>query len=402
MGYLCKYLPQEGWCPIVLTEDLPMHVFRFLKGDTKVQYIRYRRFGNSMNAKINRLWLVLMDLLFGVKDRRMYREAMRIAREKHFDLVLCSSYRVFPLPAALRVAHKLHLPLIVDLRDIIEQCAANEFINAKLHNLLGIEKILVATYKRSLLRKRNRVLRAANCITTVSPWHVNILKQYNPSVELIYNGFDPEIFYPAPVSNNRFCITYTGRMFNTALRDPSLLFEAVSRLAREKNILPQTFRIQWFTDKKSRHIIHEAAQSYEIMDYMDFYDYVPAAEVPAILNRSAVLLILTNKSGEDGPNGIMTTKFFEAIAVGRPVLCVRGDEGCLEAVINKTGTGISAHHANEVYNFLLSLYNQWLDTGFTTITSKHEDIQLFSRKSQTHRFAEIFEIMTTNELNFKP
>jgi glycosyltransferase involved in cell wall biosynthesis len=393
MGYICKYLPHAGWRPTVITEEMPLRVFEFLKGETEVHYIRYRLFGDGLRAKTNRLWVVLTDLLFGVKDRRMYREAMRIVENRCFEVVFCSSFRVFPLPAALRVAHHLRLPLIVDIRDIIEQCADNEFIDVKLPRLLGLEKVLVFAYRRLLLSKRNRVLRAANYITTVSTWHVEVLKRYNPAVELIYNGFDPEMFYPAPVANSRFCIAYTGRMFNIALRDPSLLFEAVRRLANEKLITPQTFRIQWFTDEESRLVVCEAAQAFDIMDYMDFYGYAPAAEVPAILNKSAVLLILTNKSGDGGPNGIMTTKFFEAIAVERPILSVRGDEGCLEAVINNLRAGLSAHNANEVYDFLLSLYNQWLATGYTTVASDREAIQLFSRKSQALRFAELFMLV---------
>jgi len=392
MGYICKYLAQEGlWRPTVITEETPLRVFEFLKGDTEVHYIRYRRFGDGWGAQVERLWVVLTDLLFGVKDRRMYREALRVAQERRFEVVLCSTFRVFPLPSALRCARRLGIPLVADIRDIIEQCADNEFIDVKIPRLLGLGKLFIALYRRLLLYRRNRALRAADSITTISPWHVNVLKRYNSSVELIYNGYDPEMFYPAPVSNERFCITYTGRIFNLALRDPSLLFEAVRRLDAEGAISSQTFRIQWFTDDLSRSLISAEALRYGLSAYMDFYGYAPAAEIPAILNRSAILLILTNKAGEGGPNGIMTTKFFESIAVERPVLCVRGDEGCLEEVIRRTNAGLSAHTADEVYDFLLYYYRQWLSTGYTTIASAHAEIALFSRKAQARRFAELFE-----------
>jgi glycosyltransferase involved in cell wall biosynthesis len=391
MGYLCKYLAKEGWQPSVITEETPLRLFTFLKGDTEVRYIRFRRYYDGLGAKVERLWMIIAELLFGFKERRVYREAMEIAQSRRFDVVLCSTFRVFPLPAAQRLAQRLKLPLIADIRDIIEQCADNEFIDVKIPRLLGVEKLLVAVYRGLLLKRRNKALSAAQCITTVSPWHVKILKQFNTNVELIYNGFDPELFFPAPVADFRFCITYTGRIFNIALRNPALLFEAVAKLDKERVIDTQTFYVQWFTDEESRVLIEKTATEHGVTDYMEYYGYAPAVEIPAILNRSAILLILTNKSGEGGPNGIMTTKFFEAIAVERPILCVRGDEGCLEDVINSTRAGLSAHNSEEVYNYIKKLYNQWLQTGFTTVNSNRNEIERFSRKSQSLQFIEIFE-----------
>ena len=37
------------------------------------------------------------------------------------------TYRTFPLPAAQYIAEKYHLPLVIDLRDIVEQYASNEY-----------------------------------------------------------------------------------------------------------------------------------------------------------------------------------------------------------------------------------------------------------------------------------
>ena len=126
----------------------------------------------------------------------MYKEARKLVKNNKIDLVLCSSFRTFPLPAALKVATKYKLPLVVDLRDIIEQYTGDEFIAHSLPSLLGLNRLFISVFKRKSLRDRNRVLKKADYVTTISPWHVDILKQYNTNVELIYNGFDPELFYP--------------------------------------------------------------------------------------------------------------------------------------------------------------------------------------------------------------
>jgi glycosyltransferase involved in cell wall biosynthesis len=400
MGYLCKYLRRAGWEPTVVTEDLPDGAFAFLKGDTEVVPIRYYRAGQPFVRKLEWGCLLLLDVLFGCKDRRMYRGALKLVGKHAYRLVLCSTYRTFPLPAARRIARKAGLPLAVDLRDIVEQGAGNEFIAHSLPRLWGLEKRVAALFLKHGLKRRNRVLRDAACITTVSPWHAAFLKTYNARVELIYNGYDPELFYPAHVRSERFCITYTGRVINTALRNPGLLFEAVARLAAERAIAPDTFRLCWYTDEKSRQLVAREAGKHGLAEYMDFCGYVPASRIPEALNRSAILLLLTNRAGEAGPNGIMTTKFFEALAVGKPILCVRGDEGCLEETILRTRSGLSAHRAEEVYRFIQTHYRQWQLTGETGVDANREEVGKFSRQAQAGQFIRIFEQIASQPPDF--
>ena len=139
----------------------------------------------------------------------------RVARERlrkgGFIGVLSSTYRTFPLPVALMMAREFHLPLIADHRDIIEQYASDEFISRPFHTLPFIDRWITRIYRSHLLKSRNKALRQANHVTTVSPWHVEQLAKINSNVSLIYNGYDPEIFYPKIEKTERFNMTYTGR-----------------------------------------------------------------------------------------------------------------------------------------------------------------------------------------------
>jgi hypothetical protein len=87
----------------------------------------------------------------------------------------------------------------------------------------------------------------------------------------------------------------------------------------------------------------------------------------------------------------MTTKFFEALAVQRPILCVQGDEGCLEETIRLTRAGLSAHNVAETRQFIEQYYKQWLASGQTTIDADRAEIEKFSRKTQAEQFIRIFE-----------
>jgi len=229
-------------------------------------------------------------------------------------------------------------------------------------------------------------------VTTVSPWHVAVLSRYNADTQLIYNGFDPEIFYPAPMQSDVFYITYTGRVVSVAMNNPELLFKAVSKLVSEGIISPDLFKIRWFTNEKSRKIIYEESMKYpDIKEYMLYSDYVSAEEVARVLNESSILLILTNKVGQNGPKGIMATKFFEDLAVGKPVLSVRGDEDCLEDVINHTKSGLSAHNVDEVYDFIKHYYLMWKTKHIITNQPDMAEIQHFSRSEQAKQFIHILD-----------
>jgi glycosyltransferase involved in cell wall biosynthesis len=392
MGYLCKYLRKNGWRPVVVTEYMEEDLFSFLaEKDAEVYTVRYYRW-KGLAGKIEWGWTFLRDLLFGYKDRRMYREALKIVEKHRFDLVLCSTYRTFPLPAARRLAAKARLPLLVDLRDIIEQYTGNEFIARPLPKIFGLDRVIASAFRTGNLRIRNGILRGAAGVTTVSPWHVSVLEKYNANTHLIYNGYDPDVFYPSGVKSDTFYITYTGRLLSTAMRDPDLLFRAVEKLSEEGVISPDLFQIRWFTDGQSRETVRRAAGRYARVDAcMKYFDYVPASEIPRLLNESAILLLLTNKSGAGGPKGVMTTKFFESLAVGKPILCVRGDEGCLEETIRRTRSGLSAHSVDEVCEFIQTHYLRWKKGLPSENPSDKDQVKKFSRETQARQFIRIFE-----------
>jgi len=143
-------------------------------------------------------------------------------------------------------------------------------------------------------------------------------------------------------------------------------------------------------DKKSKEIIHDLAQKYGIVDFVDVFDTVPSTEIPKILNNSSILLLLANKStGENAPKGIMGTKIFEYLAVEKPILCVRNDEDCLEKTIKSANAGLSASNEEEVKVFILEKFAQWQKNGHTHQSVNQAFVQQFSRKQQAEEFAEV-------------
>jgi len=327
------------------------------------------------------------DYLFNLSDHLLYKEAIKRLNGASFDLVFCTSYYIFPLLCGEKLSHFFHIPLYIDLRDIMEQ-------NAKPHGFAKIQQFFKLRWLNQW--RRNRILKNAAYITTVSPWHVKTLQKYNPNVELIYNGYDREQFIFQPIPTDRFIITYTGRLLDLSLRDPRLLFEAIKVLIKD-NDFEKNLTLQWYVDKESKRDVESLAQKYDLLKYMEIHDIISSDKMPEVLNHSSIVLVLSNKATEDGPHGIMTTKFYEALGCEKPILCVRSDEDCLAETIEKTNAGLAGTNIEDVKNFTLNIYQMWRDKGFTHQEISRTEKEKFTRQVQAKQFEQLFnQVYTKN------
>jgi glycosyltransferase involved in cell wall biosynthesis len=374
---LAQYLQHQGWQCTILTEECEQQAF-----NTDICPIY------QMPAYHN----LLADKLFYAKDQALYRYAVAHLDMSRFDLIFCSTYYYFPLLAAKQLAQRYHLPLVVDLRDIAEQWGNQPYFTRRLTPCKVLDYCIGKLYERKQLRLRNRILRFANAVTSVSPWHQQLLAQYNPHTYLIYNGYDEQHFVAKDVKTPFFQIAYLGKLYSTSLRDPRLLFAALQSLLAQGLIDPQLLRVRFHIDPDGQAQLHQLLQSYNLNQVIDIQGYIPRSEILDVMHQSSVLLVLTTQSTPQGTHGIMGTKFFENIGVEKPVLCVRSDEECLAQVIAQTNAGLAATTVEEVEHFLLNKYNEWLRNGYTrqAVTNKH----LFSRQHQAEQFIQIFNRIT--------
>jgi glycosyltransferase involved in cell wall biosynthesis len=391
MGYLCKYLPELGWKPIIVTEYSPQNIYANLHENQDITRINYYWSKSKVWQRLKYIFVFLADYLFNYKDMIISKKAKKIIKTKHIDVILVNSFRTFPALSAKRLSQKFNIPLIVDLRDIFEQSSNNEPISKRLSNSMFINNLIANRIRKKLLQQRNKILKKADAVTTVSEWHVKTLSKYNHNVKLIYNGFDADLFFYQTIKNEIFTIVFTGKVQSVEIKNPSLLFEAISHLSTEKKVDMTNIRLQFYLiDEKSKEIIRSFAQKYHVVDFVDIFDTVPSTEIPKILNSSSILLLLANSSiGENAPKGMMGTKIFEYLAVEKPILCVRNDEDCLEKTIKLANAGLAASDVEEVKEFILEKFAQWQKNGYTQQSVNKEFIQQFSRKRQAEQFADL-------------
>ena len=371
---LAQYLQDHGWQCTILTEECFQQAFA-----TDICPI------NQMPVYHN----LLADKLCYGKDKALYRYALEHLDMTAFDLIFCSTYYYFPLLAAQRLAQHFHLPLVVDLRDIAEQWGKASYFTRRLTPWKGLDYCIGKLYERKQLRMRNRVLKYAHAVTSVSPWHKQLLSQYNPHTHLIYNGYDEQVFVPRDVKAQQFQIAYLGKLYSTSLRDPRLLFAALHELLTEGLITQQDLRVLFHVDEAAKDQLHALAQEYHISHVVDIQGYIPRTQILEVMHLSSILLVLTTTSTPEGTHGIMGTKFFENMGVEKPILCVRSDEECLAQVIAQTQAGLAATTVEQVKTFVLDKYHEWQHMGFTRHAALHKE--LFTRQHQAQQFVEIFE-----------
>ena len=126
---------------------------------------------------------------------------------------------------------------------------------------------------------------------------------------------------------------------------------------------------------------------------MHYHNYVSTQEIPELLHQCSIALVLSHKADENGPHGIMTTKFFEALGVEKPVLCVPSDEECLADVIQQTNAGVAASTIEEVQTFILDKYAEWKANGYTRQAVNQEQKRLFTRQYQAQQFEKMFNTL---------
>lgn len=340
LRFLCDYLVQKGYDVTLLTEEdepLPFaHAY-------PIETIRMYN-GSTLEWAIKTVWTLLTDW-----HNRAFAKKILTAERSYsetVDVVLCTTFSDFPLGAAQRIAKALQVPLICDIRDLDEQVEDSRY---QYRHQQWWAMPFRRLYRAIHIRRRNKVLREANAITTVSPWHAEFIRQLNPNVSVVYNGFDAAQFYPKDIPSERFTITYIGSLFDW--QQPALT--------------------------KVKQAIEELHQSQIVLDiYTPQNNPIPHDQLGDAIRRSGIMLVLTSEH----THGMLTTKFYEALGCEKPVLCVPSDQGALADLLSYTHAGIATDDIDQIKAFILDKYHEWQQNGFTRQQTRHREA--FSREAQ--------------------
>lgn len=398
-----------GWSITVATEAIELwnstghgKIFEGIADPCPVWRIPLRKKYNVIES--------LGELFLETKERAFEREIVRRASGdtlQPFDLLVAFSYRSFPLGTAARLSQRWGIPVVMDCRDIVEQYAHEEFLPTFKAGNSCIKRLLLRQMRQQAIRQRTHFLKQSSAITTVSPWHKELLAAKHPDKEvaLFYNGFDRKLFAPRPpLSTPIFRILFTGRLLSLQRANPQPLFEALASPQFLPLCQEGKLEVVWYVDEHSKLLLREALQNSPkaVQGVQHIKSMVPFTEVPQRLGESSLVLLLASPETADGAHGIVSTKIFEAMAVGRPQLMILGDKGIAETLLTQAHTGKVAHSVKEVIQHLEYYYQEWVQQGYTTLQGANIDyITNFARDEIAQQYSCLLQQLVANSKNNK-
>jgi glycosyltransferase involved in cell wall biosynthesis len=235
---------------------------------------------------------------------------------------------------------------------------------------------------------RRLVSTAACTVNVTEVWSELDRELFGAPAHTIPNGFDPEEFAglgdPRP---GRFEVAYMGRV--DALQRIDVFLDGL-RLARERSggELDVTFVYRGY----GAGAVARLAERAGVAAMVDVGAHTDRPRALALMRGAHVLLLLSIE-GEDEfyRRGFYPAKTFEYFGAGRPILCVPGDGGVLDALLRDTRTGVVCGTPEAVAEYLADAFGRWRRGGEIPYAPDEEAVSRFTRRALAGRLASVLD-----------
>ena len=411
-----KYLPAEGWQPVIYTPENPeqLAVDASLEAEVPAEaeiirrrivepYEMYkkllRRSGHSkeavevnpVNAQnksfLQKTAMWIRGNLFRPDPRCLWirpsvKFLKKYLKEHPVDLIVSTGPPQSMHLIGRKLAKETGLPWIADFRDPWTKIFYFKHLQ------------MTRATERWHHKMEQKVLDDATAVVAVSPLvQQDFQAMTKTPVELITNGFDECDFtadkcmkaYGDPEQD--FVITHTGLF--AADGNPTVLWEALAeKCSTDPNFRKHLkIRLVGKTDEQILKSIEEAGLG-ENMENMGYQPHAVAVEQ----QRKASLLILPLRK-EPEYKAVLPGKLFEYLASWRPVLGIGQTDGAMSMILNNTKTGLVLNWDDrksiEKYIDIC-----WKDHLNGHLSVEDADISQFTRRNLTRRMAQLFDKLT--------
>lgn len=273
---------------------------------------------------------------------------------------------------AHRLSRKFNIPWLADFRDAWTKIDYFEKLN-----LSRVARMIHEKWER-------KILTAADCIVTVSPYHANELHKISKrEVHVITNGFD-EPFPSLPQAyDEKFTVVHTGMLSES--RNHAIFWEALTTLVQENDAFRDLLEIRFYgkTDPAVARSVTPA-----LAGKVFIHDYVCHVGIPEILSRAQVLYLPIHHCSVDV--GFLPGKLFEYLAARRPIISIGPSAGDTAHLLHdlKAGYTFEYHQMELLKECLLTCFHAFQNkTPYTT----NAGIDQFSRKKLTEKLAGLLD-----------
>jgi hypothetical protein len=377
---MAKYLPEFGWEPVLLCgawtrEGHPRSYDPGLALDDDVCPTFRVPFPPPAGGRLGRAVRRALMGAFPYTSPRgvvasLHGEAVRLMSSEEVDTVWSTYSPGFTHLVAHRLAGEFGIPWVADFRDLPDQVYDSPRI-------------------RRNVRQETEICANASAMTTTSrALSARLSVRHRAPVHVVLNGFDPDDYDPRAVPpGDRFDITYYGTLYEYC--DPRPLFRALDLLHVRGEIDLDRVAVEFYGPPARQ--IGGLVRGFACARVVRACGRLPYREMLRRQQRSAVLLLL--KSGTSG--GAIPLKMLEYLGARRPILNVPGDRGEVDAILEETGSGLSAAEPEGIADTLLSFYREWSSTGAPQCASDTERLARYERREQARRLAGVLDSVVT-------
>lgn len=403
---IVKYLKRMGWDPIILTPNKSAtrhkyknheEVFRNLKVyHTKIfePSFFFKSNVNTSKNMANASFFLSGDLtlkqriirwirvnLF-IPDAKMYWKGFAVRKGKYVikkekpDIIFSTA----PPPTTHLVARKLakwsQLPWFADFRD-------------PWTHIFYYENLRVNPVSRWINNAlERRVLKDADKVITVSDHFFPNIDLGKKNV-LIENGFDPDdvegLNEETKTRNEKFTIRYIGTLkTNQFFKNFFEILKEIGTRAEYKGTIK--FETAGYIDSSIKEYMENELKGIDV-HIQGYIDHPEALKQMA----QADLLILAIGRGQKSKN-VISTKIFEYLMVGRPILAFGHLDGSAHKVLCETKGGKMFDYDayDQVRQFFLEKYHHWKENQFFHSPDENK-IKQYSFEVLTQKLSSLME-----------
>lgn len=417
---MSKYLPENGWQPVIYTADGAEYPVEDLSLEKDVApeaeivrypiiepYSFYKKFlgikkdekikagfineGKKKSAWKENISVWLRGNLF-IPDARCWwiRPSVRFLKKYLENNSVDAIISTGPPHSLHLIAKDLHkkfnIPWIADFRD--PWTDIDFFSELKLTN-------------RSLKkhhRLQHKVLTEANKVVTVGwDWAKGLESHGAKDVAVITNGYDFSIDEKSEdvELSKEFTMSHVGIV--GAARNAVVFWEALGELIKDNSLDDFSKLLKIRLIGQVDNSVVESIKKNNLENNVEIIPYIPHEKVIKEQCSSQVLLLFVNNS----PNakGILTGKIFEYMASGRPILAIGPKDGDTAIILDKTQTGVIVdfYDKEEMKKIIIDLFNKFKENQL--VTKKNESVEKYSRRALAKEYAQLIEnIVETRQL----
>ncbi|HNQ44289.1 MAG TPA: hypothetical protein PKI59_07655, partial [Candidatus Cloacimonadota bacterium] len=243
------------------------------------------------------------------------------------------------------------IPFVVDYRDYWTLLSDYDLMGSKLKQALS------RSWERRILHSASLLVCATKGIAGDLAWEFG--QQITPKTFILYNGHDAADFLhlePARPSAQHFTFSYFGSIY--ARRSLKHFYQAVEELSRE-GLLPEHTRIRLYGNFNRE--VYQEIEASGIKDMIEIMPVLSHDQALYEMQKADALLLLINSSS---PKGTLTSKVFEYLRLGRPILAMVPQFG--EAAELLRECGIDTICPMESVSGIKSCLSQVIETAFQT------------------------------------